>query len=82
MVNEDTNTQLRQWLRELISTDPKSNDQDNFDQVSYIVTQALQAGQESVFKDHLKLYIAKKDFDIEKLCSSNYQVRSEAERGL
>ncbi len=74
--------QLRLWLRELVASDQLNNTQDsveNFDQVTYIVRQALQSDQETQFKEHLELYVAKKNINIEKLCASNYQVSHSVE---
>lgn len=66
--------QLRQLLRELVSTEQNASNWENFDQVSYIVKQVLQLGNEQAFLGQLNLYAAKKDFDVKKLCDANYQV--------
>jgi hypothetical protein len=42
--------------------------------ISYIIRQVFEANQEASFTDQLKTYIDRKNTEIERVCSLNYQV--------
>ncbi|KAJ3074084.1 hypothetical protein HDU98_012112 [Podochytrium sp. JEL0797] len=46
---------------------------EDFNKTSYTVKTILQSGQEQPFSDHLTQFIAKKEDEIEKMCSFHYQ---------
>lgn len=48
---------------------------ENFDQISYVIKQIFQLGKEESFAEHLDTFIAKKEGEIERMCSFHYQVR-------
>ncbi|KAI9202809.1 uncharacterized protein BJ171DRAFT_583617 [Polychytrium aggregatum] len=46
---------------------------DNFDQISYSITQIFQSGKEIPFTEQLNFFINRKEAEIEKMCNFHYQ---------
>ena len=66
---------LTSWVRDLTeipTTDPQ--DDENYDQVSYILKQVFENGKEEAFSDALSQYVSRKNSEIEKVCGLHYQV--------
>jgi hypothetical protein len=67
---------LSSWVRDLTdipATEPQ--DDDNYDQVSYILKQVFESGKEEAFSESLTQYVTRKNNEIEKVCGLHYQVR-------
>ena len=66
---------LTSWVRDLTdipAADPQ--DDENYDQVSYILKQVFESGKEEAFSDSLSQYVTRKNSEIEKVCGLHYQV--------
>lgn len=66
---------LQQLVRDL-ATSGNSTDSSGFeafDHIPYIITQVLQTSRQTSFNEQLTLFVTKKEQEIERICSQNYQ---------
>jgi hypothetical protein len=69
-VSREEKTHLNQLVRDLCQGESNEND---FDQIPYIVKQVFQASRHDQFGDILTGFINRKENEIEKMCGLHYQ---------